>query len=48
MRKDKQLDVAGLAVESFVTSPAPTPTQPAPEKLTTCLETNCGNHLCCA
>jgi len=46
MRNVKKLDVSNLSVDSFVTAPAPT--TPAPEKLTTCLETNCGIHLCCA
>ena len=48
MRKDKRLDVAGLAVESFVTSPLPAPKHPAPHELGTCLLTNCGNVQCCA
>ncbi|MBV9109895.1 MAG: hypothetical protein JO306_10850 [Gemmatimonadetes bacterium] len=46
MRNDKRLDVASLAVESFVISPLPAPKHPAPHERT-CLLTNCGPVLCC-
>ncbi|HSU12693.1 hypothetical protein [Longimicrobium sp.] len=44
MRENMKLDVASLAVESFVPAPIP----PKPEDVLTCLNTNCGNKLCCA
>jgi hypothetical protein len=44
MRETMKLDVASLAVESFIPAPIP----PAPENVLTCLNTNCGNKLCCA
>jgi len=44
MRETMKLDVASLAVESFVPAPIP----PTPENVLTCLNTNCGNKLCCA
>ncbi|HEX8246259.1 MAG TPA: hypothetical protein VF541_22335 [Longimicrobium sp.] len=46
MRENIRLDVTNLSVESFTTAPALT--QPAPEHLTTCLETDCGGMPCCA
>jgi hypothetical protein len=44
MRETMKLDVANLAVESFTTAPIP----PKPEDVLTCINTNCGNKLCCA
>jgi hypothetical protein len=44
MRENMKLDVANLVVESFTTVLIP----PKPENLLTCMDTNCGNKLCCA
>ena len=42
-----KLRVETLAVESFATVPIPVPL-PTPKPLLTCMDTNCGNKLCCA